>query len=350
MKRCLELAGKGSGNTSPNPLVGAVLVHNEKIIGEGWHQQYGEAHAEINCLDSIKEENKRLIPDSVMYVSLEPCAHQGKTPSCALRLVQEKIRKVIVCNKDPFEKVSGKGIAILNANGIETQTGILENEGQWINRRFFCFHQQKRPYIILKWAQTEQGFFAPADRSRFQMSNEHSRQLVHQWRTEEAAIIVGYQTAKSDDPELTARLWSGKNPLRIVLDRKLKLPASQKIFNKEAPTWIINEIKETERENVKFIKLNFTKNIPEQIIAHLYASNILSLIVEGGATLFESFISKGLWDEARIFKTENSLENGIPAPMLTHFNKVFTSSLGTDILEVLVNKQSRYPYIKALTL
>ncbi|HTM67091.1 MAG TPA: bifunctional diaminohydroxyphosphoribosylaminopyrimidine deaminase/5-amino-6-(5-phosphoribosylamino)uracil reductase RibD, partial [Flavipsychrobacter sp.] len=185
MKRCLELALTGRGNVAPNPMVGAVLVHEGRIIGEGFHAVRGQNHAEVNCLESVREEDKHLIPESTMYVSLEPCAHFGKTPPCAVRLVKERVKEVIVGNEDPFEKVSGKGLSILREHNIETESGILQQQGLWLNRRFFCFHQRKRPYIILKWAQTEQGFFAPLNRSRFQMSNRHSQQLVHKWRTEE---------------------------------------------------------------------------------------------------------------------------------------------------------------------
>src|SRR5690606_30985063 len=190
MERCLQLAAKGKPTARPNPLVGAVLVHEGRVLAEGFHEQYGKEHAEINCLNRVKDAERHLIPESTLYVSLEPCAHFGKTPPCALRLVQEKIKKVIICNTDPFEKVSGKGLEMLRNAGIGTETGLLEEKGRWLNRRFFCFYQDKRPYIILKWAQTGQGFFAPLNRTRFQMSNRHSQQLVHRWRTEEAAIMV----------------------------------------------------------------------------------------------------------------------------------------------------------------
>jgi len=199
-------------------MVGAVLVYEGRVIGEGWHRQYGQAHAEVNCLESVAEEDKHLIPQSTMYVSLEPCAHYGKTPPCANRLVQEGIKKVVICNTDPFAQVDGKGITILKDSSAEVITGVQADAGRWLNMRFFCMQEQQRPYIILKWAQTADGFIAPADGSRLQISNQQSSQLVHKWRTEEDAIMVGYNTAVNDNPQLTARLWQGKNPLRIALD------------------------------------------------------------------------------------------------------------------------------------
>ncbi|HRO42635.1 MAG TPA: bifunctional diaminohydroxyphosphoribosylaminopyrimidine deaminase/5-amino-6-(5-phosphoribosylamino)uracil reductase RibD [Flavipsychrobacter sp.] len=348
--RCLELAAKAKGLVAPNPMVGAVLVYNNTIIGEGFHERFGEEHAEVNCLKSVKENDRHLIPQSTMYVSLEPCAHYGKTPPCALRLVQENIKQVIVCNDDPFDNVNGKGFDILRANDIVIQNGILAKEGLWLNRRFFCFHQQKRPYIILKWAQTQQGFFAPLNRSRFQMSNMHSQQLVHKWRTEEAAIFVGTKTALNDDPQLTARLWKGTNPLRIVIDRRLELPESLQLFNKDATTWIINERKEESRDNKRYIQLDFGESVIKQLLQKLHEENILSLIVEGGATLLRSFIDGNLWDEVRVFETENILHEGIAAPLFSNANQAFSSQLGTDKLHVYVNKQSAYQYVQEMEL
>lgn len=350
IERCLQLAQKGKGFVAPNPLVGAVLVYDGKIIGEGWHERYGENHAEVNCINAIKNEDKHLIPESMMYINLEPCAHQGKTPSCAKKLVNEKIKRVIVCNDDPFEKVSGRGFAILKENNIDYKSGILSKKGLWVNRRFFCFHQHKRPYIILKWAQTQQGFFAPQDGSRLQISNKHSKQLVHKWRTEEAAILVGTNTAMNDDPQLTARLWRGKQPLRIVIDRTLKLVNTLNVFNNETETWIINEVKENNEGNVKYVKLDFDENILEQILQRLHDANILSLIVEGGATLLNSFIKKELWDEARIFITPNLLNDGIIAPQIKNANHVMSATIETDELNVFIHKQSQYQYSEGMEL
>jgi diaminohydroxyphosphoribosylaminopyrimidine deaminase/5-amino-6-(5-phosphoribosylamino)uracil reductase len=350
MKRCLELASAGQGNVAPNPMVGAVLVHHDSIIGEGCHEVYGQTHAEINCLDSVKDEHRHLISESTMYVSLEPCAHFGKTPPCALRLAKEKVKEVIVCNEDPFEKVSGRGFTILHEHHIATESGILKDHGLWVNRRFFCFHQQKRPYIILKWAQTQQGFFAPLNRTRFQMSNRHSQQLVHKWRTEEAAILVGTKTALHDDPQLTARHWNGRQPLRIVIDRSLSLPPSLRLFDGEAPVWVVNGKKDGDDKNLKYVALDFAADVLQQLLQRLYQANILSLIAEGGAALLSSFIREGLWDEARIFETENVLQEGIPAPLLHEANKAFSTSIGSDSLHVYVRESSPYQYVKEMEL
>jgi len=349
MQRCLDLAQLGKGSVSPNPMVGAVLVHNGRIIGEGWHRVYGEAHAEVNCLESVSEDNKHLIPESTMYVSLEPCAHYGKTPPCAVRLVAERVKKVVICNDDPFEKVDGRGLQILQAAGMETITGLLKEKGWWLNRRFFCFHKQQRPYIILKWAQTTNGYFAPYGNKRYQLSNELSARLVHKWRTEEAAIMVGTNTALADDPQLTARLWSGKQPLRLVIDRSLVLPGSLKLFNNDAKTWVFNEVKEDEAGNVRYVKVNFD-SLPAAILTELYKANIQSVIIEGGATLLNSFIEKGLWDEARIITAGTTLPHGIAAPLLTKANKALDMQLDTDLLSLYVNNNSAYPYVEGMEL
>jgi diaminohydroxyphosphoribosylaminopyrimidine deaminase/5-amino-6-(5-phosphoribosylamino)uracil reductase len=331
-------------------MVGAVLVHEGCIIGEGWHRQYGQAHAEVNCLESVRDADRHLIPESTMYVSLEPCAHHGKTPPCALRLVAEKVRKVIIANIDPFEKVGGKGMQILNEAGIETVSGILDTEGAWMNRRFFCFHRQQRPYIILKWAQSQNGFMAPAGKTRLQLSNKHSRELVHKWRTEESAIMVGHATAVADDPQLTARLWQGPQPLRIALDKDLKLPHSLALFNDEADTWIINRHQEATEGRVRYVQLPFYENLLPQLLTRLYEANRLSLIVEGGAALLQSFIAAGLWDEARVFTTPVVLPDGLPAPQLTNAAAAFTTTLDTDRLHVYTHIHTQYPYAPGMAL
>ncbi|WP_276133892.1 bifunctional diaminohydroxyphosphoribosylaminopyrimidine deaminase/5-amino-6-(5-phosphoribosylamino)uracil reductase RibD [Polluticoccus soli] len=349
MRRCFELAQLAKGYTLDNPMVGAVLVHNGRIIGEGYHREYGKAHAEVNCLESVADADHHLIPESTMYVNLEPCAHHGKTPPCASRLVKERVKEVIVCNIDPFEKVEGRGMEILHEANIATQTGVLEKEGWWLNRRFFCFHRHQRPYIILKWAQTESGFFAPADRSRFQISNEHSKQLLHKWRTEEAAIMVGYNTALNDDPQLTSRLWPGKQPLRIVLDERLQLPGTLKLFNNEASTWVINGQKDDDRGNIRFMQMPFNNLLPG-LMNKLHQARMLSLIVEGGAHLIQSFIDAGLWDQARIFSAGADLPNGIAAPLLPNATKAFETPLGFDTLHVYVNNDSSFPYAAGMSL
>ena len=350
MQRAIELATRGVGNASPNPMVGAVLVHEGKVIGEGWHKEYGLAHAEVNCLDSVAEEDKQLIPDSTMYVNLEPCAHHGKTPPCAMRLINERVKEVIVANEDPFAEVDGKGFELLRKNHIRTEQGILEKQGLWLNRRFFCFHQNRRPYIILKWAQTAEGYFAPLDRSRYQITNNTSRQLLHKWRTEESAILIGYQTALNDNPELTARLYTGRQPLRIVFDRTLQLPATNNVFNGAAPTWVINDKTDRQEGNIRFVRIRFNENPLVQILEKLHEANILSLIVEGGAQLLDSFILEGLWDEARVFTGQASMSEGVHAPLLTNFTKAFDAELSGDVLNVYVSKGSRYKYIQGMEL
>lgn len=350
IRRCFDLAQLAKGLTAPNPMVGAVLVHNDRVIGEGWHQQYGEAHAEVNCLSSVADEDKHLIPGSTMYVNLEPCAHHGKTPPCAVRLTEEKVKAVVISNRDPFEKVAGRGIDILTKNNIPVTTGILEQEGKWLNRRFFCFHEQKRPYIILKWAQTKEGFFAPTDRSRFQISNVQSQSLSHKWRTEEAAIMVGYNTALYDNPQLTARQWNGKQPLRIVLDRNLELPKTHHIFKAGSPTWIVNEKKEEGIGFPDYLQIPMDEKFFNRLMQRLYNANILSLVVEGGAALLDNFMDNDLWDEARIFTGSASLPNGLPAPLLRNADNILDIQLGDDRLNVYTKRQTPYAYVQGMQL
>ena len=350
IKRCFDLAQLAKGNTAPNPMVGAVLAHNDRVIGEGWHKEYGKAHAEVNCINSVAETDKYLIPESTMYVNLEPCAHYGKTPPCALRIVEEKIKAIVLSNTDPYEKVSGRGIDILHQNNVTVTTRILEKEGLWLNRRFFCFHQQKRPYIILKWAQTKEGFFAPPDRSRFQISNKHSQSLSHKWRTEEAAIIVGYNTALYDNPQLTARQWTGKQPLRIVFDRNLQLPQTHHIFKPGSPTWVINQQKEERDGHLHYVQLDFDEKLLNRLMQQLYNANIISVIVEGGAALLDNLIDHGLWDEARIFTAPSSLENGIAAPILGNADNAFETELDGDRLNIYTKKQTPYAYVQGMQL
>ena len=345
MQRCLELAQRAKGYTTPNPMVGAVLVARGLIIGEGWHKRYGGDHAEVDCLDSVSSSNRHLIPGSTMYVNLEPCAHRGKTPPCANRLVQERIGIVVIANRDPFSKVDGRGIAILKEAGIEVVTGVLEKEGLWVNRRFFCAHTLNRPYIILKWAQTADGYIAPADGSRFRISNEHCQQLLHRWRTEEGAIMAGTNTAIIDNPQLNARLWDGPQPLRIILDRQLTVPAAHHIFDRSIPTWIINEVRDTRSGSPEYLKIDFGNRLLDSILELLSGKGILSLIVEGGAMLLNSFLKKDLWDEARVFTGNVTLGTGIAAPLPVNGTAACSAMQGSDALRVFVNKKSKYQYV-----
>ncbi len=311
IKRCIELAKKATGATYPNPLVGSVIVHEGKIIGEGYHKKSGEPHAEINAINSVKNQN--LLPDSTIYVSLEPCSHFGKTPPCALKLKEVGFKKVVIGILDSHEKVNGKGKHILEEAGIEVVTEILEDECRELNKRFFTFHQKKRPYIILKWAQSEDGFmdknFKPTP-----ISNALSNQYTHQMRADEHAILIGTQTALNDNPSLTVRNVIGKNPVRILIDFDLKVPSDFNIFNNEAPTLVFNSKKNEEIGNVKYIKVE-RDNFLQNLMTSLYEEQIQSVIIEGGRFTLQQFIDAGLWDEAVIIKKENLfLENGTKAP------------------------------------
>lgn len=345
IERCIELARRGAGSVAPNPMVGAVLVHNNRIIGEGWHQQYGQAHAEVNCIASVKEEDKKLIAASVMYVSLEPCAHFGKTPPCTDLIIRNKIPKVVIGCRDPFKEVDGRGIEKLKAAGIEVVPGVMEQECKELNKRFFTFHTKQRPHIILKWAQTADGFMASPNpsagggsapqRQRLLISNAYSNRLVHQWRSEEAAILVGTNTALADDPELTNRLWPGKSPVRLVSDMNLRLPASLKLFDGSIKTIVFNAVKQEEKENLLFYRLEKNKKFIPQLLKALYKLNILSVLVEGGATLLQSFIDEGTWDEARlIVNNELSISNGLTAPVLPGAVKVEEMNLLSDKISI----------------
>ena len=313
IKRCIELANKALGNTYPNPLVGAVIVHDGKIIGEGYHKKAGEPHAEINAINSVK--NKELLPESTIYVSLEPCAHFGKTPPCSLKLKEIGFKKVVIGSMDSHDKVNGKGKKILEEAGIETASGILEEECRNLNKRFFTFHEKKRPYIILKWAQSADGFM-DKDFQPTKISNELASQFVHQMRSEEHAILVGTNTALTDNPSLTTRLLEGRNPVRILIDLDLKVPVTFNIFNEEAPTLIINTQKESEEGHLTYIKIS-KEDFLQDLLDKLYQHQIQSVLIEGGRFTLQQFIDAELWDEAIVIKNESLLlENGTPAPKL----------------------------------
>ena len=348
MERCLELAARGAGFVAPNPMVGAVLVYKNRIIGEGWHQKYGKAHAEVNCIASVKEENRIFISQSILYVSLEPCVHFGKTPPCTDLIIQHKISKVVIGCRDPFEAVNGKGIEKLKAAGVNVETGLLEKEYKELNKRFFTFHTKQRPYIILKWAQTGDGFISTStsplqkrdtsgevDNSRLQISNEYSNRLVHKWRSEEASILVGTNTALLDNPELTTRLWPGPSPIRLLVDMDLRLPLSLKIFNRKIKTIVFNIVKQEEQENLIFCQVK--KNIPllPQLLDSLYQFNIQSVMVEGGAKLLQAFIDERCWDEARIITNSTLVINkGLAALILKEGKKINEEQLLSDTIEM----------------
>ncbi|MFR9164984.1 MAG: bifunctional diaminohydroxyphosphoribosylaminopyrimidine deaminase/5-amino-6-(5-phosphoribosylamino)uracil reductase RibD [Dysgonomonas sp.] len=317
--RCLQLAQNGKGRVNPNPMVGAVVVHNNKIVGEGYHRKYGCAHAEVNAIDSVKDRS--LLSQSTLYVSLEPCSHYGKTPPCAKLIIESKIPRVVIAVKDPNPKVSGRGIQMLRDAGIEVVTGILEKEAREINKPFFCFQEKHRPYIYLKWAQTFDGFI---DKLRQQdekpqptlISNSFSKMLVHKKRSEIMAIMIGTNTALKDNPVLTTREWYGDNPIRIVIDRLGRIPEKYQIFNSQARTICFTEVKEPEISlaNVTFIQVRFDEKLLSNILSNLYYLKINSLLVEGGQQLLVSFIKENFWDEAYVEIADKEFGNGVKAP------------------------------------
>ncbi len=339
MMRCLGLAKSGTGMVAPNPMVGAVLVHEDRIIGEGYHQQFGHAHAEVNCIASVAEHDKGLISRSTMYVSLEPCAHFGKTPPCADLIIRSGIPRCVIGTRDPFNQVNGRGIEKLRNAGVEVVSGILENETVELNRRFFTVHTKQRPYIILKWAQSADGMIASAAGDRLLISNEYSNRLVHRWRTEEASILVGTNTALLDNPSLTARLWPGRSPARLVVDMELKLPPHLQVFDEQAHTIIFNAIRHDVESNPAFFQVNRDTDIVPQVCNALYQLNIQSVIVEGGAKTLQSFIDANLLDEARLiynrqlFVQGSSL--GIPAPVISHARETGVIRLSNDTIQFL---------------
>jgi diaminohydroxyphosphoribosylaminopyrimidine deaminase/5-amino-6-(5-phosphoribosylamino)uracil reductase len=313
MKRALELARLGMGYVSPNPLVGSVVVYNGKIIGEGWHKKYGGAHAEVNAIQAVVD--KSLLSQSTVYVNLEPCSHFGKTPPCANMLIAHQVKKVVVANLDSNPQVAGTGIDKLRAAGIEVITGVMEQEGRELNKRFFTFMEKQRPYIILKWAQTTDGFVARQNHDSKWISNEYSRQLVHKWRTEEDSILIGTKTAMHDNPSLNVRDWSGRNPVRIVIDKQLVLGHNLHLFDGTQKTICYNVLKDGEQQHVSYVKID-EHNFHINLIKDLYKQKIESVIIEGGAHTLNTFIQAGLWDEARIFTSHATFEKGIKAPAL----------------------------------
>ena len=334
INKCIVLARLAKGKTSPNPMVGSVIIYQDKIIGEGYHQQNGSHHAEVNAINNVKD--KSLLSESTLYVNLEPCAHFGKTPPCSDIIIEHKIPKVVIGCIDTFSEVSGKGIAKMEKAGIEVVVGVLEKQSRELNKRFFAFHEKKRPYIILKWAESKDGFIAPINQTEsFWMTSSESKTLTHQWRAEEDAIIVGRITAEKDNPSLTVREVEGNNPIRIVIDKDLKLSNNLNLFNQEAKTLILNSVKTEETDSNYFIKIYFN-NLTKSILHELHKQNIQSLIIEGGSKTLQSFIDVNMWDEARIFTTNKELTDGVKAPTIK--GKIVTESdIGGDELEIITN-------------
>ncbi len=339
MLRCLQLAKNGLGSTYPNPMVGSVVVHNDVIIGEGWHRRAGQPHAEVLAINSVKE--KHLLKESTIYVSLEPCSHYGKTPPCSDLIIDKTIPKIVVGTVDPFAEVSGRGIKKLLDYGREVIVGVLDEQCQELNKRFFTFHKKQRPYIILKWAQTADGFIAPNEETRkgnnpVWITNTTSRQLVHKWRAEEQAIFIGTHTAIADNPSLTTRDWEGNSPTRVVLDRKGKIPKDNSIFDGNSLTLLITESDEISNDRYSVEQIDFNKNVPQQVCEVLFKNGLQSVIIEGGAKTLQSFIDVDLWDEARVFKGTPYFVKGIAAPKL---NGEFISRehILEDCLEIFRN-------------
>lgn len=318
MYRCLQLAELGVGYSAPNPMVGAVVVCDDVIIGEGYHHRYGEAHAEPNAIHAVK--NQELLQKSTLYVSLEPCSHFGKTPPCANLIVASKIPRVVIGTLDPNPKVAGRGVEILRKAGIEVVVGVLEDECRELNKRFFIFQEQKRPYVLLKWAQTHDGFM---DRQRTHVSekpllisNNITRQLTHKMRSENQAIMVSTNTVLLDNPSLTVRNWSGKSPVRVAIDRQGRIPEGYNILDKSIPTIIFTEKHRLSDHNLEYITIEFDEHCLSTILQKLYERNIHSVMIEGGAMLLNSFITAHLWDEANVEIAPEKISDGIKAPVL----------------------------------
>ena len=341
MQRCLELAENGISSVSPNPMVGCVIVKNDKIIGEGFHAKIGQAHAEVNAVQHViqkyGDQAAGQLKGATLYVSLEPCAHYGKTPPCADLLIKHEVAKVVIGNRDPFADVDGKGIEKLKQAGIEVIQGVLEAQCSQLNRRFFTRITKQRPFIILKWAQTANGFFAPLNPEKKWISSALSKKMVHKWRTEEDAVLVGKQTVIADNPQLTTRQWTGKNPIRLVIDRNLQIPEDKHIFDGAAKTIIFNELKSVYSENLQYVQMeDMQYYLPQKIAFQLYLMDIQSVIIEGGANILNQFIQADLWDEARVFNSPSNWATGIAAPAI-HGLITEVVEIGGDKLVVYQN-------------
>ncbi len=317
IQRCLQLAKNGIGNTYPNPLVGSVIVHKGKIIGEGYHRKAGEPHAEVNAVNSVK--NKKLLKESTLYVNLEPCAHEGRTPACSRMIVNLQIPRVVVGCRDSFDKVDGKGIEMMQKAGIDVSVGVLEKKSRELNKRFFTFYEKKRPYVILKWAQTLDGFidFDRKPETPIQpnwITDKYARINVHKMRSEEQAILVGTNTAEKDNPGLNVRDWTGKNPLRIIIDKNLRLPKNLSLFDRTIPTLVLTEKEKQSEKNLQFLKVVFDETLLQQLFLHLYNFEIQSVIIEGGTQTVNSFLDTNLWDEAKVYIGDKFFHKGVKAP------------------------------------
>ena len=341
MFRCIELAKKGLGTTAPNPMVGCIVVHDGKIIGEGYTSPYGGAHAEVNAINAVRD--KSLLKQSTLYVTLEPCAHFGKTPPCVNLILEHKIPKVVIGLQDPNIKVAGKSIKLLKEAGCEVILGILKNECRNHHKRFLTFQEKQRPYIILKWAETFDGFIAPSKHLRaddpkpYWITNEYSKQLVHQWRAEEQAILVGTTTAFADNPKLNVRAWEGESPIRVLIDKDLKVPHTNHIFDNTVKTIVItsNHAKSNYLKGIIYEVTEF-ENLPQEICGILHQHEINSILIEGGTETLQSFIDMNLWDEARIFKGTTSFTEGTKAPKISG-TQLVSKKIFEDTLTIVTN-------------
>ena len=337
MQRCIDIAKRGIRAVAPNPMVGCVLVVEDKIIGEGYHERYGEAHAEVNAINNVSNQN--LLKNATLYVSLEPCSHTGKTPPCCDLLIQKGIKKVIVGTKDPNPLVGGKGIEKLKNSGIEVSEGILKDQCLELNKRFFTFHEKQRPYVILKWAQTLDGFLDQIRKDGEQkinwISEPETKTLVHKWRSEEQSILVGRNTITNDNPSLTVRDYGGMNPIRLVIDSQLQISGNLNIYSKDAPTIVFNRVKDKKENNVEWIKIKETST--SNILEELYRRGIQSVFVEGGSRTLQYFIIDNLWDEARVIVGQKYFKEGYKAPII---NKVPVKSMpfGKDMIHYYKRK------------
>ena len=334
MQRCIDLASAGLGSVAPNPLVGAVIVYEGRIIGEGYHQKYGDNHAEINAIKSVSDLN--LLKDSTLYVNLEPCSHYGKTPPCADAIIKYQIPSVVIGMKDPFSEVNGRGIEKLRNAGVNVITDVLSLECAELNKRFITYHQQKRPYIILKWAESKDGFIGQ-EGHRVLISNEQSQILVHRWRTEEQGIMAGKNTIANDNPQLNVRKWKGRNPVRITIDRDGSLSKNLHFFDGSQSSIVFTRNSSENKINLEYITINEEEEELKQVLHHLYQKEIQSIIIEGGSKLLQQFINSGLWDEARVFHSENNLNTGIKAPLFNHSNMSETE-IGNNKLRIYRNR------------
>ncbi|NNL02412.1 MAG: bifunctional diaminohydroxyphosphoribosylaminopyrimidine deaminase/5-amino-6-(5-phosphoribosylamino)uracil reductase RibD [Eudoraea sp.] len=342
MRRCIELGKKALGSAAPNPMVGSVITHQDKIIGEGFTSRYGGPHAEVNAINSVAD--KSLLNEATLYVTLEPCAHYGKTPPCAELIIKTNLRKVIIGIQDPNKKVSGGGIKKLKEAGIEVLTGVLEDECRKHHKRFLTYQEKHRPYILLKWAETKDGFIAPIRDMRktkpepYWISNSYARQRVHQWRSEEQAILVGTNTVLADNPRLDVRFWEGTSPVRIIIDRALKLPADLNIYDKSTRTIILTQLEDKTKfqEGLEYDIIDFGKNMAEEICRILFEKNITSVLVEGGAETLATFVNSGLWDEARIIIGDATFGKGTKAPYIDS-KMMATEIIGNNTIKRLLN-------------